>query len=201
MTLALAVAARSSRNAVVAKCECHVSQPHRGGLSVIKESSSSYEEHPYKCTKPPRRPYTCDALSITEMASEIKLICQKSMGRSQDVFIFILFFNHYKSDNRCDLCRCTVRSSSARPIYPRNRRGKIRRLASLHVCCARLISRGAVCIATDDHTRIRSSRCPNPVSSRPCTSLAATCGMPRPIAGGGSSSGTAASCICRVVVG
>ena len=137
MTLALAVAARSSRNAVVAKCECHVSQPHRGGLSVIKESSSSYEEHPYKCTKPPRRPYTCDALSITEMASEIKLICQKSMGRSQDVFIFILFFNHYKSDNRCDLCRCTVRSSSARPIYPRNRRGKIRRLASHRVCCAR----------------------------------------------------------------
>ena len=120
------------------------------------------------------------------------------MGRSQDVFIFILFFNHYKSDNRCDLCRCTVRSSSARPIYPRNRRGKIRRLASLHVCCARLISRGAVCIATDDHTRIRSSRCPNPVSSRPCTSLAATCGMPRPIAGGGSSSGTAAICTCRV---
>ena len=76
-----------------------------------------------------------------------------------------------------------------------------RRLASRRVCCARSISHGAVCIPPDDHTRIRSPCCPSPARGRPRTSRAASYGMPRAIAGGGISFGTAASCICRVVVG
>ena len=74
-----------------------------------------------------------------------------------------------------------------------------RRLASRRVCCARSISHGAVCIPPDDHTRIRSPCCPSPARGRPRTSRAASYGMPRAIAGGKSSFGTAASCICCVV--
>ena len=105
------------------------------------------------------------------------------------------------SGNRCDSSRCTVRSSSARPIYPR-----IQRVTQHHaprkpggLPRTAIISKRR-CHANVD-IRMRSPRCPSPASSHPCTSRAAPCGMPRPIAGGGSSSGTATSCICRVVVG
>ena len=73
-----------------------------------------------------------------------------------------------------------------------------RRLASRRVCCARIVSPSAVCTAAGDATRTRSPRCPNPASSRPCTSRAASYGMPRAIFGGGSSFGSAAGCIGRV---
>ena len=74
----------------------------------------------------------------------------------------------------------------------------VRRLASRHGCCARLLSPSAVCTPADDHTRTRSSSCPSPASTRPCTSHAAINRMSRAITGGGSSFRTAASCICRV---
>ena len=73
-----------------------------------------------------------------------------------------------------------------------------RRLASRRVCCARLLSPSAVCTPAGDDTRTRSPRCPNPASSRPCTSRAASHGMPRAISGGGSSFGSAVGCIGRV---
>ena len=55
--------------------------------------------------------------------------------------------------------------------------------------------------AAGDYIRIRPPRCPTPGGSRPCTSRAAICGMPRDISGGGSSFETAASCICVSLVG
>jgi hypothetical protein len=57
----------------------------------------------------------------------------------------------------------------------------------------------AVCTPAGDDTRIRPPRCHSPVSSRPCTSRAAVCGMPRGISDGGSSFEAAARCTCRVV--
>ena len=70
------------------------------------------------------------------------------------------------------------------------------RLVSRSVCCSRLTSPSAVCTAAADHRRTRPSRCPSPASIHPCTSHTASYGMPQAIAGGGSSPGTAASCIC-----
>ena len=75
-----------------------------------------------------------------------------------------------------------------------------RRLASCLSCMLRpIIISGRRVHPANDHTRNRQSRCPSPASSRPCTSRAASYGMSRAIADGGSSFGTAASCICRVV--
>ena len=75
----------------------------------------------------------------------------------------------------------------------------VRRLASRHGCCARLLSPSAVCTPANDHTRIQSPCCSKSARGRPCTLRAATYGTPRAISGGESSFGTAASCICRVV--
>ena len=52
----------------------------------------------------------------------------------------------------------------------------------------------------DESMRIWSPRCPNPCSSRICTSRAATSGTPRGNAAAGSSIGAAPGCICRVEV-
>jgi hypothetical protein len=74
-----------------------------------------------------------------------------------------------------------------------------RRLTSRRVCCARFLSPSAVCTPANDDTRTRPSRCPSLASTRPCTLRAAINRMPRAISGGGSSFGTAASCISRVM--
>jgi hypothetical protein len=65
----------------------------------------------------------------------------------------------------------------------------------LHVCCSRIVSPSAVCTPAGDDVRIRSPHCPSLARFRPCTLRAAINRMPRAISGGGSSFGTAASCI------
>ena len=91
------------------------------------------------------------------------------------------------SGNRCDSSRCTTRSSFARPIYL-----QIRRVMQHHaphkpggVPRTAIISQRRLHAKVD--TRIRSPRCSSPASSRPCTSRAAACGIPRAISSARSS--------------
>ena len=134
--------------------------------------------------------------------SQLHLPCRwvKSIAKCRERMRGIKRSSSRSSGKRCDSSLCTVRNSFARPIYPWNRRAMQQQAPRKPEGVSRTaITPSAVCTPANVDTRIRSPRCPSPASSRLCISRAAACGIPRAIPGVGSSFGTAASCICRVV--